>query len=205
MGTGDAVALAFGGLDHEEETAVVGRSLVEFEGEGFVGAHDGGAGGRLHTHKGRRSDHDLAAAGDNPEVETGEQVRPGDLGLGSEDGTAFLREGEFIPGEDLLAGQTLPLGGEHLEDALDFGLVAGTDTGAIATILDVLPALHFGSGHALGATGHLFERDRRNVLHSLKRLSLLNKRYSIAIAINRIAKPPIFIMRHCQKVSSFSM
>lgn len=74
MSAGHTVALAFGGLDHEEDTAVVGQGLVELEGERLVGADHGRGGWRFHTNEAPRGDHHLAAAGDNPEVQTGEQV-----------------------------------------------------------------------------------------------------------------------------------
>jgi hypothetical protein len=41
MGTGDTVGLAFGGFDDQEDSAVVGEGLVEFEGEGITLAYDG--------------------------------------------------------------------------------------------------------------------------------------------------------------------
>lgn len=93
MGAGHTVGLAFGSLDDEEDAAVVSGSLVKLEGESLVGAHDSCRGGRFYAREGRRGHHYLAATGDDPVIEAGEQVRPGDLGLGSEDGTAFLREG----------------------------------------------------------------------------------------------------------------
>lgn len=47
VGTGDTVGLAFGCLDHQEDATVVGKGLVELEGEGISLAHDGGGGGLL--------------------------------------------------------------------------------------------------------------------------------------------------------------
>ena len=41
VGAGDTVGLALGGLDHQEDAAVVGEGLVEFEGEGITLAYDG--------------------------------------------------------------------------------------------------------------------------------------------------------------------
>ena len=103
VGAGDTVGLAFGGLDHQEDAAVVGEGLVQFEGEGLTLAYDGGAGGVLHTDELGRSHGGLAAAGDDPVVETGEQVGAADLGLGAQDAAAFLREGQFVPGEDVVS------------------------------------------------------------------------------------------------------
>jgi len=40
---GDTVGLTFGGFDDQEDAAVVGEGLVEFEGVTL--AHDGGGGG----------------------------------------------------------------------------------------------------------------------------------------------------------------
>ena len=47
VGTGDTVGLAFGGLDHQEDAAVVGEGLVELEGVTLV--DDGGGGGVLYA------------------------------------------------------------------------------------------------------------------------------------------------------------
>ena len=47
VGAGDTVGLAFGGLDHQEDTAVVGQGLVQLEGEGVTLARDGGSGWEL--------------------------------------------------------------------------------------------------------------------------------------------------------------
>ena len=44
-GAGHTVGLALGGLDDEIQAAVVGRLLVQLEGEGLTLAYDGGAGG----------------------------------------------------------------------------------------------------------------------------------------------------------------
>jgi len=79
VGAGDTVGLAFGGFDDQEDAAVVGEGLVELEGEGVTLAHDGGGGRILHTQEGRRNENRLAAAGDDPVVQTGEQVGAGDL------------------------------------------------------------------------------------------------------------------------------
>ena len=49
VGTGDTVGLAFGGFDDQEDAAVVGEGLVEFEGAGVTLAHDGGGGRGLHV------------------------------------------------------------------------------------------------------------------------------------------------------------
>ena len=165
MGASYTVGLAFGSLDDQVDTAVVGEGLVQLEGEGFTLADDGGAGGVLHTDELGRSHGGLAAAGDDPVVETGEQVGAADLGLGAQDAAAFLREGQLVPGEDLGRSQALPHGGKTLEHALDLGLVGGTDGAAVSAVADVLAALHLCSGHALGAAAHLLEGDGRNVLH----------------------------------------
>ena len=37
---GDTVGLAFGGLDHQEDAAVVGEGLVKLEGEGLTLAYE---------------------------------------------------------------------------------------------------------------------------------------------------------------------
>jgi len=54
VGAGDTVGLAFGGFDDQEDAAVVGKGLVEFEGEGVTLAHDGGGGGILQAQEGGR-------------------------------------------------------------------------------------------------------------------------------------------------------
>ena len=98
VGASHTVGLALGGLDDEVQAAVVGRLLVQLEGEGLTLAHDGGAGGILHAHQLRRSHLGLATAGDNPVVEAGEQVGTGDLCLGAQDAAPLLREGRRVPG-----------------------------------------------------------------------------------------------------------
>ena len=79
VGAGDTVGLAFGGLDDQEDAAVVGEGLVELEGEGVTLAHDGGGRGVLHAQEGGRHENRLAAAGDDPVVPAGEQFGGGDL------------------------------------------------------------------------------------------------------------------------------
>ena len=172
VGTAHTVGLTFGGLDDQEDTAIVGKSLVQLEGEGVTLAHDGGRGRVLYTHESGRGGLRRAAAGDNPVVQTGEEVRTGNLTLGTEDAAGLLAQGEFVPGEDLVVRQAPPHSGETLENALDLGLVRSTDTAAISAVADVLAALHFSGRNALGAAAHLLEGDGRNVLH--KRLSLSN-------------------------------
>ena len=61
VGTGDTVGLAFGGLDHQEDAAVVGEGLVELEGEGVTLADYGGGGGALYAQEGRRYENRLLA------------------------------------------------------------------------------------------------------------------------------------------------
>ena len=166
VSTAHTVGLTFGSLDDQEDAAVVGKSLVELEGEGVTLAHDGCAGRVLHAEQRGRGGLRRAAAGDNPVVETGEEVGTRDLALGAQDGTGLLREGELVPGEDLVVREGLPHGGQTLEHTLDLGLVGGTDTAAVSAVADILAVLHFGCGHALGAAAHLLEGDGRNVLHS---------------------------------------
>jgi hypothetical protein len=48
VGAAHTVGLTFGGLNNQEDAAVVGEGLVQLEGEGVTLAHDGGAGGS-HT------------------------------------------------------------------------------------------------------------------------------------------------------------
>lgn len=83
VGAGDTVGLAFGGLDDQEDAAVVGEGLVELEGEGVTLAYDGGGGRVLHTQEGGRYENRLAAAGDDLVVQAGEQVGAGDFGTGA--------------------------------------------------------------------------------------------------------------------------
>ena len=54
VSAGDTVGLAFGGLDYQEDAAVVGEGLVKLEGEGVTLADDGGGGRVLHTQEGGR-------------------------------------------------------------------------------------------------------------------------------------------------------
>lgn len=172
MGTAHTVGLTFGGLDDQEDSAVVGKSLVQLEGEGVNLAHDGGRGRVLYTHESGRVGLRSAAAGDNPVVQTVEEIRTGNLTLDAEDAAGLLAQGEFVPGEDLVVRQAPPHGGETLENALDLSLVRSADAAAITAVADVLAALHFSGRNALGAAAHLLEGDGRNVLH--KRSSLRN-------------------------------
>ena len=55
VGAGDTVGLAFGGLNDQEDAAVVGEGLVELEGEGVTLADDGSGGGILHAKEGART------------------------------------------------------------------------------------------------------------------------------------------------------
>ena len=65
VGTAHTVGLAFGCFDDQEDAAVVGRSLIQLEGEGFTPAHDGGRGRVLYTHESARVGLRSAAAGDS--------------------------------------------------------------------------------------------------------------------------------------------
>ena len=159
MGAAHAVGLPFGGLDDQVDTAVVGQSLVQLEGEGFTLAYDGGAGGVLHTQEGGRHENRQAAASDDPVVQAGEQVGSGDFGAGAQDAAALLAECQFVPGKQIVVGQRLPHRGEALENALDFGLVGSADGAAVTTVTDILPVLHLCGGYALGAAAHLLEGD----------------------------------------------
>ena len=96
MGAAYAIGLTLGGLNHEEDAAVVGQGLVQLEGEGLTLAHDGGAGRILHTQERGRGHLGLAAASDDPVIEAGEQVGAGDLGAGSEDTAALLAQGKLV-------------------------------------------------------------------------------------------------------------
>ena len=132
VGTAHTVGLAFGCFDDQEDAAVVGRSLIQLEGEGFTPAHDGGRRRVLYTHESGRVGLRSAAAGDNPVVQTGEEVRTRNLPLGTEDAAGLLAQGEFVPGEDLVVRQAPPHSGETLENAL--GLVRSADTAAVTAV-----------------------------------------------------------------------
>ena len=97
MGAAYAIGLTLGGLDHEEDAAVVGESLVQLEGKGIALAHDGGAGRVLHAQERGRGHLGLAAASDDPVIEAGEQVGAGDLGTGSQDRTTLRAKGKLVP------------------------------------------------------------------------------------------------------------
>ena len=202
--TGDAIALAFGCLDDEVDASVVGEFLVQLEGEGRAGAHDGGGGRRFHAGEGGGHQHDVAAQFHDPEVEPLEQVQAGNLAFGAQNGLGVLTQGELVPCEDLLVGQGLPLGGDHLHDALVLGLVNSTDSAAVTTVLDELAAFDFRCGNALGAAGHLFECDGGDVFHKrlrLRGLMDLSNRYSIAKANKMKVAVPVCIRTFCHQVS----
>ena len=163
--TGDTIALAFGGLDDKVDAAIVGDGLVQLEGEGRAGAHDGGGGRSLHAGEGGGHQHDVAAQFHDPEVEPLEQVQTGNLAFGAQNGLGVLTQGELVPGEDLLVGQGLPRGGDHLHHTLVLGLVGSTDSATVAAVLDELAAFYFRGGNALGAAGHLFKSDGGDVFH----------------------------------------
>ena len=165
VGAGDTVGLAFGSLNHEEDATVVGQILVQFEGEYIAVANQGGAGGILNTHQCRRVYKGSSATGYDPIVQAGEQVGARDLGLGAKHRAALLREGEFIPGENLGTGQRLPLGGKLLKNALHLSLVRSAYRATVTAVADVLAALHLSGRNALGAAAHLLEGDAWNVLH----------------------------------------
>ena len=169
VGTGHTVGLTLGGFDDELQVGHVCRDTGQREGEGLTLAGNGCCTGILDTDECRRILNGSSAAGNDPVVQTGEQVGAGNLGLGAKHRTSLLREGQLVPGEDLGTRQALPLGGELLEDALDLGLVSSTDRAAVTPVTDVLAALHLSGRNALGAAAHLLEGDGRNVLH--KRLS----------------------------------
>ena len=57
----DAVALAFGGLDDQIDSTVVGEVLIQLEGEVLTLTHDGGRGRSLHTHERGRGGEGLTA------------------------------------------------------------------------------------------------------------------------------------------------
>ena len=165
MSAGDAVGLAFGGLNDELEIGYVGRDAGHSEGKGLTLTGDGRGAGVLDTDECRGIADGGAAASDDPVVEPGVQVTAGDLGFGAEDGTSLLREGELVLGEDLVFRKDLPLGGELLEDTFDLGLVSSTDRAAVSAVADVLPALHLSGRNALGAAADLLEGYGRNILH----------------------------------------
>ena len=71
VGTAHTVGLTFGGLDDQEDAAVVGQGLVQLEGEGLTLADDGGAGGGLHTDELGRSHGGLASSSGVPMLGTG--------------------------------------------------------------------------------------------------------------------------------------
>ena len=66
VSAGDAVGLAFGGLNDELEDGHVGRDAGHGEGEGLTLAGDGGGAGVLDTDECRGIADGGAAAGDNP-------------------------------------------------------------------------------------------------------------------------------------------
>lgn len=160
------VGLTLGGLDDQLEVGHGCRGGLQLEGEGAAGADNLAGTGSLDAHESGRRGDSRTATGDDPVVQAGEQVRAADLALGTKDGTGLLREGELVPGEDLLVGETAPHSGKSLENTLDLGLVAGAYTAAVSAVADILAVLDLCCGHALGAAAHLLEGDGWNVLHS---------------------------------------
>ena len=102
MRTAHTIGLPLGGLDDETEVGHISGHGSQLEGEGFSRADDGGCSGGLNSHQRRRRGDRTAAAGDDPIVETGEQVGAGNLGSGAEDSAALLAEGELFPQDNLI-------------------------------------------------------------------------------------------------------
>lgn len=181
--------------------AVVGQRLIQLEGEGVALTHDGGAGRVLDAQEGRRHNHRLAAAGDNPVVQAGEQVGSGDLGAGAQDAAALLRERELVPRENVLVGEGLPHGGQTLENTLDLdlGLVLGPDRTAIAAVADILAPANYLSRQIEGGPWLpllvfddelvvlVVNRDSPNTLHRKK--VNRNQRYALFRSIERAERP----------------
>lgn len=185
VAAGHAVALAFGCLDDKVDAAVVGKGLVQREGERRVGADDGGGRRRFHSGEGRRHQHQLAAELHDPEVEPLEKVQFGDLSL--------------VPNTDLASWLSASLFQARICSLVrDFHFVVFIFMTpfflAWSTVLDELAAFDFRCGNALGVAGHLFECDGGDVFHKrlrLKRLMDLRKIYRMAIAINAKATVPV--------------
>lgn len=76
VGTAHTFGLTFGGLNDQEDSAVVGKSLIQLEGEGFTLAHDGGRGRVLYSHESGLGGLRRAAAGDNPVVQRVKRFAP---------------------------------------------------------------------------------------------------------------------------------
>ena len=114
VGAGHTVGLAFGGLDDELQVGHVRRDTGQRESEGTALAGDGCSARILDTHECGRVGESGTAAGDDPVVQPGVQVGTGDLGFGAEDGTSLLREGQLVPGEDLVIAQAHFIGLESI-------------------------------------------------------------------------------------------
>ena len=159
VSAGHAVALAFGSLDDEIDTAIVSKSLVRLESECGATANDCGGGRTLYPGECRRRGHDGTTELHDPEVEPLEKVQSGNLALCAEHRFGILRKGSLVLREDLLVGERLPAGGDHLHDTFILGLVGCSDAAPITAVPDELAALDFCSSHALGAALHLLEGD----------------------------------------------
>ena len=118
VSAGHAVALAFGSLDDELDTAIVSKSLVQLESECGATANDCGGGRTLYPGECRRRGHDGTTELHDPEVEPLEKVQSGNLALCAEHRFGILRKGSLVPREDLLVGERFPHGGQALENAL---------------------------------------------------------------------------------------
>ncbi len=108
VGTGDTVALGSGGGDDQLEVGHARGDGRESEGEGTCGQGHGGGCRRVNADKGRRSCEGGASAFHDPEVQTGVEVRAGDLGRRSEHALAGLSVGECVPRKNLRVGEGFP-------------------------------------------------------------------------------------------------
>ena len=207
VGAGDAVALGLRSLDDELQVGDIAGDVCQLEGHRRAREDHGRIGRSLNTRERRHSGHDAATTVHDPVVQPHEEVAAADLTLGTQHRAALGGAGSGVPGQDLGICQALPSLTQLLEHGLHGRLIARAGAAAVAAVADVLTALDLRCGHALGGARHLFESDRRNVLHSLKRLRL-NKRFITKnMIISSIAikhTPPVLIFSVCQGVRSFS-
>ena len=107
------------GLNDQAQVGYVLRDAEQGEVECLVCELNSSSCRGINAYQSGRIGNSVAAAADDPEVQTLVEVKTGYLGAGAKDGTAGLRLGKVVPCLDLGYGEVLPGLRELLEDTLD--------------------------------------------------------------------------------------